>query len=1410
MSRPWWLLLVCVAVSVWPATSTAEPLTPRPEVVKPAHTDVDGAFFRTDVIAVKFRDGLAVRLRGDALTGVEGLAGVDGALADVADGRWEPAHSLEEGKLDGLRQTAEANLGRAVADLNLQFHLFLPEGADPAATIDAFNALDAIEIALPIPKPMAPPVPPNYEFSQGYLNAATAGVDARCMWQVFGGTGTNINIADLEYSWNLSHQDLSSTTLLGATPNDPFSDDNHGTAVLGEVGSLRNSWGTTGVAYGSTMYVVATNTGPGAGVWDIGAAITTALGTLGAGDVILIEQQMAGPNYTGIPSGTQFGLIPVEWYQPWYNTIVTAVGNSVTVVEAAGNGSQNLDDAIYSTGNGGHWPFLPANDSGAIIVGAGASPGGSDVDRSRLSFSNYGSTVDLQGWGENVYTTGYGGAYSAEGKNLWYTATFGGTSSASPIVAGACVVLQSAYVATMAGPLTPAQVKANLQGTGSPQQSGTFPSTQNIGPRPDAAAAASLSMPVIDSNGNLIPDVCEALVGLEACCLANNGCADALPAACTANSGTPQGPGTTCATSGCAATEACCFPGPAPLCADMLPMNCQMAAGFPQGPGTNCTTTQCRAMVPKFSQPPTQDREDIASNIDLLNMVPNVVLADDFQSDGRPITVVRWWGSYLDQHYAPVAHGGMPSPYEIDGWLISFHEPLVSDPNGPQQPPLGLYFARVADVTITPTVIPSCDGHPVFEYAVEIVKCCLLQSFPDSRSGWLPAQPEAFEEEHCFLYDIDIQAVVGMSYQRDPQGWCLQVASPNIGEGTDFWGWHSTDIENGRRNALTTTVTTDAVAVWLYGPWVDALPVCAPAPVNMAFELLTDDPKVPPPCPEACCYPDGSCVDLLPSNCTTNGGTAQGMGTSCATTVCSNPEVFRFEFSLDIGSDREMSDPNMDGDEGFDPGDVYWWQGPPVTPPWVPGGRDGFKDDEFIFGFDPWPDAPDPATRVPVGGVTNPPDPEVWYDQYFDLDGHDQIDFSLQGLVPPDEPLDQAIGWFPTHCVHGVEFLMVSYDDDMAPGWLNVDVPVTTPSPAGVSCYGTTGARDEVRGVTVIPGPPPLPIINMYPIADEDSVHLSLVPNPNNGAETCDDDVDSLDVVPDDLACPVWLFSADHEANLGLDPGGIYEVFAGSPVQVIDEAIHLGLPEETDIDAFELAWLEDPNAGAAPVLALLFSVDEDDPLTPGDESGGMDPRMIFASFLTGYSFPALAAPLEDDVDALTLWLMELPEQPWLIGALSCRYHAGIRYCLDLLANNAEPRLGGVQELDLAFDRPVTTLTASVQCASGYTGTGTVVTLLPDIQATVQFTPWPDQDCCTVFLEGDLTDALAVTVLIGDVNFDGAISTADGSSVKQRLGQLATPSNFWYDVNMDGSISTADRSSIKQRLGNVAPLCPDCP
>ena len=267
--------------------------------------------------------------------------------------------------------------------------------------------------------------------------------------------------------------------------------EDHGTAVNGILHGLDNGWGVKGIAHGSTPWFAgAFNNG---GSYNIANSIVLSASVLATGDVLLIEQQLAGPN-----GGQKY--VPVEWYQPTYDAIVTAVGNGIIVLEAAGNGGENLDAPEFSTGNSGHYPFLPENDSGAIIVGAGNSP---NIGTPRLpsSFSTYGSTVDLQGWGDSVMTTGYGAFYNAEGAHMEFTAGFSGTSSATPIVAGAAALAQAAWTGRYGTPGTPQEIRDLLVNTGTPQAG-----TDHIGPLPNLRAAILAIMPEGDVDGDGLPD----------------------------------------------------------------------------------------------------------------------------------------------------------------------------------------------------------------------------------------------------------------------------------------------------------------------------------------------------------------------------------------------------------------------------------------------------------------------------------------------------------------------------------------------------------------------------------------------------------------------------------------------------------------------------------------------------------------------------------------------------------------------------------------------------------------------------------------------------------------------------------------------------------------------------------------
>ena len=493
------LLLGTMSSGARPGTAFSQQDMARLKTNLPRELGQAAALYETDIIEVKFREDLVMRLR-DGLprsqTGVMDPRAVDALVRLSAGGTWLPSHTLSEARLDELRQAGEDRSGRALPDLNSYLRLKLPPGLDAVTAVQLFAGLESVEAAYLIPKP--PPVADvdDYSTSKGpvaslstnpyqrYLDKAPDGIDARWAWDAVYGNGAGMRICDVEYDYNASHKDLPNVTYVGDPKDPPYSDD-HGTAVLGILAGRDNGWGVKGIAYGASIYFAAAKTTTGG--YDVGNGVLECMNALNSGDVILIEQQTNGPNASG--SG-QFGLVPVEWYKPWYDDIVTAVANGMVVVEAGGNGSQDLDSSDYTTGNGGHHPFQTGNDSGAIIVGAGKSAYRGADARSAHSFSSYGSTVDLQGWGDSLVTTGYGDLYpggstpDSDQRNVWYRRSFGGTSGASPMVAAAAAIVQRNYKAKNGSAASPAQIKQILQDTGTAQAG-----TRNIGPLPNLKAA---------------------------------------------------------------------------------------------------------------------------------------------------------------------------------------------------------------------------------------------------------------------------------------------------------------------------------------------------------------------------------------------------------------------------------------------------------------------------------------------------------------------------------------------------------------------------------------------------------------------------------------------------------------------------------------------------------------------------------------------------------------------------------------------------------------------------------------------------------------------------------------------------------------------------------------------------------
>jgi hypothetical protein len=327
----------------------------------------------------------------------------------------------------------------------------------------------------------APAVTPDFTPRQEYLNPAPTGIDAQYAWTLPGGRGWNVRVIDIEWGWRFSHEDLV-VNQGGVVAGTNSTSQEHGTAVLGEISGDVNAYGITGISPDAHVSAVSLTT------LGTAQAIRNAADRLRPGDIILLEVHRSGPASSG--GSGQFGYIAIEWWPDDFAAIRYAVSKGIIVVEAAGNGGQNLDAAIYNTpapGFPASWrnPFNPANPtSGAVVVGAGMppspthgrtfQPGWGDVyaDRGRCFFSNYGARVDAQGWGWEVTSTGYGDLQGGPDPNQWYTDQFSGTSSASPVVVGALACVQGVLRAHGRIPLTPARAIDLLRSSGSPQQTG--------------------------------------------------------------------------------------------------------------------------------------------------------------------------------------------------------------------------------------------------------------------------------------------------------------------------------------------------------------------------------------------------------------------------------------------------------------------------------------------------------------------------------------------------------------------------------------------------------------------------------------------------------------------------------------------------------------------------------------------------------------------------------------------------------------------------------------------------------------------------------------------------------------------------------------------------------------------------
>lgn len=311
---------------------------------------------------------------------------------------------------------------------------------------------------------------------QGYLEPAPLGINAPYAWSIKGGDGKGTTFVDMEYGWLFNHEDLVNQKIELISGQNKSEHHDHGTSVLGIVSAEDNNIGGIGIAPKAKVKVVSQIRDNGN--YNTADAILSAVNNMQAGDILLLEAQAT---YDGYGDKNYF---PVEVKPDIFDAIRMGTNKGIIIIEAGANGGNDLDQFRDRNGK----QVLNRNspdfkDSGAIMVGAASAR----VPHKRSYFSNYGSRVDVYGWGNAVDTTD---AKPSEFITNLYTSSFAGTSSASPIIAGAAASIQGIAKNNQGRVYTPRQLRDILSDSSTGTKSND-PTSDKIGVLPDLKAILS-------------------------------------------------------------------------------------------------------------------------------------------------------------------------------------------------------------------------------------------------------------------------------------------------------------------------------------------------------------------------------------------------------------------------------------------------------------------------------------------------------------------------------------------------------------------------------------------------------------------------------------------------------------------------------------------------------------------------------------------------------------------------------------------------------------------------------------------------------------------------------------------------------------------------------------------------------
>lgn len=235
----------------------------------------------------------------------------------------------------------------------------------------------------------------------GFLRA----LDIEKLWKLAPRQGEGVNVAVIDTAIDINHIDLKDNLIEQHTPESAVAQSpNHGTNCIGIISAVDNSVGSVGIAPKSKFYAV---------------TLSSKLSEVIKSVLWLVPRNV--------------GVLNNSWGTHLYDGLSDALktlategreGNGTIILFASGNANINYDIN----------PAVEDQSELEFVLGVGAI----GVLGEKTSYSNYGSKIDLYAFGGDAVT----GIVTTSPQNQ-YTGRFGGTSAASPLLAGVITLMLS-------------------------------------------------------------------------------------------------------------------------------------------------------------------------------------------------------------------------------------------------------------------------------------------------------------------------------------------------------------------------------------------------------------------------------------------------------------------------------------------------------------------------------------------------------------------------------------------------------------------------------------------------------------------------------------------------------------------------------------------------------------------------------------------------------------------------------------------------------------------------------------------------------------------------------------------------------------------------------------------------------